>query len=122
MSEKRCKNHPERPAVIRTDGISRGLCRECLTSMMKKAQKARAAGQAAPKADRAARPGRPRRVPREKNDDLKGMLQRLLQLFEEYPDLLARLKTLAHDEFRSLEMEILFLLQVQTQDPDPKAD
>ena len=86
-----CKNHPEEPAVIRRDGISRGLCQKCLTENTTKARKSR--GTKKP-------PG-----PKENG---------LIHLdFSPYADLLQRLQQMAKEEFRPLEMEILYLLQVQ---------
>lgn len=34
--KKMCKQHPDRPAEIRSDGISTGACKECLTARGKK--------------------------------------------------------------------------------------
>lgn len=36
-----CKNHPDRPAVIRNDGISTGKCQECVKASAAAAQAAR---------------------------------------------------------------------------------
>ena len=38
MAEKptpKCKKHPERPAKMRSDGISTGCCEECLKNRSK---------------------------------------------------------------------------------------
>jgi hypothetical protein len=35
-TKKMCKHHPEKEAVIRSDGISTGLCAECLVERGRK--------------------------------------------------------------------------------------
>ena len=35
-TEKMCKHHQEKEAILRSDGISTGLCAECLTARAKK--------------------------------------------------------------------------------------
>ena len=39
----KCKNHPTVDAELRKDGVSTGLCKECLTARANKAAEARAA-------------------------------------------------------------------------------
>ena len=35
-TKKMCKNHPGKEAIMRSDGVSTGLCAECLTARAKK--------------------------------------------------------------------------------------
>jgi hypothetical protein len=35
-TKKMCKHHSEKEAILRADGISTGLCAECLTARAKK--------------------------------------------------------------------------------------
>ena len=44
----KCRNHPDRPAKLRTDGISTGLCQECLDARNERARQARAASGSKP--------------------------------------------------------------------------
>ena len=52
----KCKHHPERPAVIRKDGQSMGVCRECLSGQASKAREKRKALAAARKAEAKLKP------------------------------------------------------------------
>jgi len=36
-TKKMCKNHPGKEAIMRSDGVSTGLCAECLTLAPRKA-------------------------------------------------------------------------------------
>ena len=35
-TKKMCKNHPGKEAIMRSDGVSTGLCAECLKARAKK--------------------------------------------------------------------------------------
>jgi hypothetical protein len=98
----RCKNHPDKPALIRTDGASRGLCQECSSALMTRVRGSRS------QEPRKTKPRKPRKgaIPPQEG---------LITLdFSEYQDLLTKLRNLAKEEYRPLEMEILFLLDIQT--------
>lgn len=98
----KCKNHPEIPAQIKTNGISRGRCPECLRAHMLKAQAGRKkTRERDPKRTSGdTRPGRPSNNGNVIHLDFSG-----------YPEILTKLREKSLDQMRTVEAQIVFMLR-----------
>ena len=88
-----CKRHPDRPAVMRGDGQSTGLCEECRRDNFVRMVEGRKTE---------------RKRKKEHPEELAG--DSVTISFAHHPEILANLKKWANREFRSVENQILFYL------------
>jgi hypothetical protein len=99
-----CKNHPDVKAKLRSDGVSTGLCEACNSEKGKKM----AEGRAIKKRGRQIKP-KPS-LPAKVRTKPKPKPTVVALDFESYPDLFKIIEKRAREEYRAIDMEILFLL------------